>query len=102
MTAPAGHPLDRLSAAEIDAARTLFQKNDLLTPTTRFALLALEEPAKDAVLGWGPGDPLDRRGRALRLGVATGQVRSATASAPRETVDEVTEINPAVDGQPPI
>ncbi|MDG4826366.1 primary-amine oxidase [Asanoa sp. WMMD1127] len=102
MTAPAGHPLDRLSAAEIDAARTLFQKQDLLTPTTRFALLALEEPAKHEVLAWRPGDPLDRRVRALLLDVATGQVRSAIASVTREQVDEVVDIDPAVDGQPPI
>jgi primary-amine oxidase len=98
----AGHPLERLSAAEIDAARTLFQKNDLLTPTTRFAMLALEEPAKPAVLAWRDGDPLDRRVRALLLDVATGQVRSAVASVTRDEIDEVTEIDPAVDGQPPI
>jgi len=98
----AGHPLERLSAAEIDAARTLFQKNDLLTPTTRFAMLALEEPTKPAVLAWQPGDPVDRRVRALLLDAATGQVRSAIASVTRAEVDEVTEIDPAVDGQPPI
>ncbi|MEV0716664.1 primary-amine oxidase [Asanoa sp. NPDC050611] len=98
----ADHPLARLRAAEIDAARTLFQKNDLLTPTTRFALLALEEPDKHTVLAWRDGDPLDRRVRALLLDVATGQVRSAIVSVTREQVDEVVEIDPAVDGQPPI
>ncbi|MEV4537605.1 primary-amine oxidase [Asanoa sp. NPDC049518] len=98
----AGHPLERLSAAEIDAARTLFQKNDLLTPTTRFATLALEEPAKGDVLAWRPGDPLDRRVRALLLDVATGAVRSAVVSVTRDEVDEVVDLDPAVDGQPPI
>ncbi|GIF67359.1 amine oxidase [Asanoa ishikariensis] len=98
----AGHPLERLSAAEIDAARTLFQKNDLLSPTTRFATLALEEPAKGAVLAWRPGDPLDRRVRALLLDVATGAVRSAVVSVTRDEVDEVVDLDPAVDGQPPI
>ncbi|GAA1854198.1 primary-amine oxidase [Asanoa iriomotensis] len=98
----AGHPLERLSAAEIDAARTLFQKNDLLTPTTRFAVLGLEEPPKDAVLAWRPGDPLDRRVNATLLDVATGQVRRVIASVTREEVDEAVEVDPAVDGQPPV
>jgi primary-amine oxidase len=102
MTAPAGHPLARLSAAEIDSARTLFQKHDLLTPTTRFAMLALEEPTKDAVLAWRTGDPLDRRVRATLLDVATGQVRAVVASVSREEIDQVTEVDTAVDGQPPI
>jgi primary-amine oxidase len=96
------HPLDRLSVEEINSGRQLLLKASLITPTTRFAMLALEEPAKSAVLAWRPGDPVDRRVRALLLDVATGQVRSAVASVTRDEIDEVTEIDPAVDGQPPI
>ena len=40
-------PAPPASAAEIGAARSLLDKAGLLGPTTRFALLALEEPAKE-------------------------------------------------------
>jgi primary-amine oxidase len=102
VAATAVHPLQRLSAAEIDAARELFARHDLLTPTTRFALLALAEPDKASVLGYRDGDPVDRRVRAVLLDVATGRSRTVLASLTRDSVDEVTDLDPAVDGQPPI
>ena len=43
----AGHPLDRLTAAEIDEARDILQADKLVTEHTRFAYLGLEEPPKD-------------------------------------------------------
>jgi primary-amine oxidase len=100
--ATATHPLERLSASEMDRARELFETNDLLTPTTRFALLALEEPAKDEVLAHKPGDPVDRRVRAVLLDVATGTTRSVVASVARMEIDHVVDVDPAVDGQAPI
>ena len=96
------HPLDRLSAAEIEAARRLFDEQGLLTPTTRFALLALEEPTKAQVLAFRPGDEMDRRVRAVLLDVATGEAGTVVASLTRGQIDERTRIDPAVDGQPPI
>jgi Cu2+-containing amine oxidase len=54
------HPLQRLSADEIRAAKKLFEDRSLLTPTTRFANLALEEPPKRDVLAFQPGDAVDR------------------------------------------
>lgn len=98
----ADHPLHRLTADEIDAARELFDRQGLLGPTVRFALLALEEPAKDLVLAHRPGDPVDRSVRAVLLDVATGAARSVVASLTRGSVDSTVEIDPAVDGQPPI
>ncbi|HEY6593132.1 MAG TPA: primary-amine oxidase [Asanoa sp.] len=100
--ATATHPLERLSASEMDRARELFEANGLLTPTTRFALLALEEPAKDEVLAHKPGDPVDRRVRAVLLDVATGTTRSVVASVARMEIDHVVDVDPAVDGQAPI
>lgn len=98
----ASHPLDRLSAAEILAARTLLQRTGLTTPTTRFAYLALEEPAKAEVLAFRPGDPMDRRVRALLLNVATGETTDVLASVTRQEVDRVTRVDADTDGQPPI
>ncbi|MEV8516870.1 primary-amine oxidase [Dactylosporangium sp. NPDC051484] len=90
------HPLQRLSAAEITAARALVEQAGLLTPTTRFADLGLDEPHLD--------DPqqVDRRVRILLLDVATGRARTVVVSLVRGAVDEVVEHDPAVDGQPPI
>jgi primary-amine oxidase len=96
------HPLQRLSGPEIDAARVTIEKAGLLSPTTRFALLALEEPPKAAVLAHQPGDPVDRRVRAVLLDVATGAVRSVVASVTRMEVDSAVDVDPAVDGQPPV
>jgi primary-amine oxidase len=96
------HPLARLSVAEIIAARSLMEKAGLLTPTTRFALLALEEPPKELVLRYRPGDQIDRQIRAVLLDVATGQSNTVVASLTRSEIDSVVHIDPAVDGQPPI
>src|SRR5687768_5824306 len=96
------HPLQRLSADEIRAARNVFDKRGLLLPTTRFAYLGLEEPPKHEVLAYRPGAPVDRRVRAVLLDVASGESYTAVASVTRGEVDQVTRIDPAVDGQPPI
>jgi primary-amine oxidase len=42
---------------------------------TRFAYLGLEEPPKDEVLAFRPGDPVERRARAILLDTATGEAR---------------------------
>ncbi len=96
------HPLDRLSADEIDAARRIIDEQGLLSPTTRFTLLALEEPPKEQVLAYRPGDPIDRRVRALLLDVATGAARSLVTSLTRGVIDSDVPVDPVVDGQPPI
>lgn len=96
------HPLARLRAGEIRAARALLARSGLLTEASRFALLALEEPPKAEVLAFSAGDPVDRRVRAILLEVDTGSSRVVVASLTRGEVDEVREIDPAVDGQPPI
>jgi primary-amine oxidase len=96
------HPLQRLTADEIDRARQLFEANDLSGETIRFSFLALEEPAKDEVLAFKAGDPVDRRVRAVLLDVATGNTRIVVASLTRSEIDEVREVDTRVDGQPAI
>lgn len=96
------HPLARLNADEIRAARAVLDEAGLVTGVTRFAVLALEEPPKQEVLAFTPGDPVDRRVRAVLLDSDTGASRTVLASITRGEVEEVTEVDPAVDGQPPI
>jgi primary-amine oxidase len=101
-TAPTGHPLERLTAEEIRATRDILQRAGLLTETTRCPLLALEEPAKSEVLAFTAGDPIRRRLRALLLDTATGLSRAVKVSLTSNDVESVTELDPLLDGQPPI
>jgi primary-amine oxidase len=60
------HPLDPLSAAEIQTAfetvLTAFKASqDLPKQSLLFPLIGLEEPAKDFVLAWQPGQPIPRK-----------------------------------------
>ncbi len=96
------HPLQRLSAEEIRAARALFDRGGMITPTTRFALLGLEEPNKLSVLDFSSGDPVDRRVRAVLLDIGTGRSRIAVASLSRGEIVSTVDVDPAVDGQPAI
>ena len=66
------HPLDPLTAEEFARAREILAAAGKMGPTVRTPVVRLEEPAKDAVLAWRPGEPIDRRVRATLLDVATG------------------------------
>jgi primary-amine oxidase len=96
------HPLARLTAEEITAARDLLDKAGLLGPTIRLPLLGLEEPPKDEVLAFRDGGPIDRRVRAVLLDVATGASQTVIVSVTRGEIDLQRAIDPAVDGQPAI
>jgi primary-amine oxidase len=80
------HPLQPLSAAEIERASEILRKD--LAPTARFVYVLLAEPPKADVLAHQPGDPIDRqafiviRERAERatyealVSITAGEVRS--------------------------
>jgi primary-amine oxidase len=55
------HPLEPLSAAEIDQAAEILRREKGLAATARFVYVMLEEPPKAEVLAYQPGDPIDRR-----------------------------------------
>jgi Cu2+-containing amine oxidase len=55
------HPLDPLSAEEIDAAVAVLRDAGDADANTRFALVSLDEPDKPAVLAWRPGQPFPRK-----------------------------------------
>jgi primary-amine oxidase len=98
------HPLDRLTAEEIATARAVLDAAGLLTATTRFAYLGLDEPAKSEVLAY-TGETAaapNRRVRAVLLDVATGVAETVVVSLTDTTVDGRIPIDPVTDGQPPI
>ncbi len=98
----AAHPLARLSADEVHAARALIEGSGLVTPSTRYAYLALEEPTKAEVLAFQPGDPVERRVRAILLDVANGRTHDVLASLTRAEVQRVAEVDTGAGGQAPI
>src|SRR5262249_56564158 len=63
------HPLACLTGPEIEAAVTVLRESGRLTDAARFAYFGLDEPPKEAVTGFAPGDPVDRR---VRVVIAPG------------------------------
>jgi primary-amine oxidase len=55
------HPLDPLSGAEIEATVAVLRAAGYVDDSTRFATIDLDEPAKAAVLGSEPAQPVARR-----------------------------------------
>jgi primary-amine oxidase len=96
------HPLQRLSAGEIRLARTVLAEHGLVGEHTRVTYLGLEEPPKEEVLAFRPGDPLDRRVRTVLLDAATGAATDVVASLTRRAIDSRVAIDTARDGQPPV
>jgi len=78
------HPLQRLGADEIRLARTVLADQGLVSEHTRFAYLGLEEPPKPEVLAFRPGEPVERRVRAILLDTATGDATDVVAPSPVE------------------
>src|SRR5215218_4310412 len=105
LTAPqstATHPLSRMSAEEVTAARGIVEAAGLLDESTKFVYVGLDEPHKRDVLAWTPGSPIERRLRVLLLDRATGNGRDLSVSVTRGTVVKDVEIDSVADGQVPI
>jgi len=56
----ANHPLDPLDATEIVTAAQILLDGGAATPGAAFQSVELREPSKETVLGFHPGDPLNR------------------------------------------
>ncbi|MCV7290450.1 primary-amine oxidase [Mycolicibacterium wolinskyi] len=96
------HPLTPLSADEIRAVRRIVADNGLLGDSVRFVYVALDEPHKNTVLAYTPGDPIDRNARVLLLDRATGQGSDLVVSITGERIVTQVSVDSAVDGHVPI
>ena len=54
------HPLEPLSPEEIASAVTIVRASGKLGPKARFVTVVLHEPAKQVVLAYREGDPIER------------------------------------------
>jgi primary-amine oxidase len=71
------HPLEPLSAHEIQAAVKLLKSEPFFTPTTRIISVMLKEPAKKCVYGWEGGQS-EREAMAVILDNATNAAATVT------------------------
>ncbi|MDO9377376.1 MAG: primary-amine oxidase [Nocardioidaceae bacterium] len=101
-TRTSAHPLARLTGEEIERSRQVLDAAGLVTSTTRFPLVLLEEPGKAAVLAWDADRPLDRRTRSLLLDRATGDVTEVVVSLTDGEVVSSRAVDVVAEGQPPI
>ncbi|SEE66165.1 primary-amine oxidase [Rhizobiales bacterium GAS191] len=102
--APALHPLDPLSAAEIEATRRLAISHFKLGDAHRFVMMRLEEPAKDAVLSHRDGGAIRRQAFVIVLDRRSGEAFEAVIDLAERKVTSSTAIpsqHPPY-GQPPI
>ena len=81
------HPLEPLSALEIELAVEIVKREKSLTSKARFASIVLEEPAKDLVLNFKSGDVFNREAALIILEPATDETYEVTVSL---TEDKVT------------
>jgi primary-amine oxidase len=84
------HPLQPLSAAEIERAAGLIRSAEGFRPSMRFITISLREPPKEVVRGFRPGDPVERGAFAVlydrerratfecRVSLGAGEVRDWT------------------------
>ena len=59
-SASISHPMDPLTTEELSAVTMTLAKENLVGATDLYSLITLEEPPKEDVLKWRPGDPVPR------------------------------------------
>jgi len=74
------HPLDPLSASEIERAWEILREARALGPRVRVIFSMLHEPAKKVVLGHRPGDAVERTACVVVVDRAEGKTYEATVS----------------------
>jgi primary-amine oxidase len=84
--APPRHPLEPLSSDEIRAAAAILRDAALVHGKTRFVTIGLEEPAREALLDWQPGDVLDRQALAILLDNESGKTYEVVVSLEERSV----------------
>ncbi|MDJ0489782.1 primary-amine oxidase [Rhodococcus qingshengii] len=96
------HPLSTLNADEIDTARTVLTNAGLVTQSTRFVYVGLDEPEKTVVHQFRSGAPIERRLRVLLLDTSTGTGTDYIVSVTGGTIITSTSLDAGNDGHVPI
>jgi primary-amine oxidase len=96
------HPLTPLTADEIRAVRRIVDAHGLLGESVRFVYTALDEPPKETVLAFSPGDPIERRARVLLLDRETGLGTDLVVSITGDRVVTQHSVDAGSEGHVPI
>ncbi|MGF1475792.1 MAG: primary-amine oxidase [Geminicoccaceae bacterium] len=84
------HPLDALTDEEYGQVRSILEAHGHVGETSAFAIISLEEPAKEDVLAWSEGDPISRVAAAV---VREGpKMFEATVDLVEKSVLDFTEV----------
>ena len=87
-----GHPLDPLTASEIDAAAGALRASSEFPEGGLFSMLVLKEPAKSAVLAYAPGAAVARQAFAVILDRKGNRTFEAVVDLPAARIASWTEI----------
>jgi primary-amine oxidase len=93
------HPLEPLTPKEIETAVAIARKQCGLSKKVRFSTVTLNEPPKEVVLSFKPGDTINREAFMILLDNETGMTYEAIVSLTQEAVTDWKHIP---DVQPPI
>jgi primary-amine oxidase len=85
-TTPTVHPLTPLTAEELQMAVAIARQSKLLSDRVRFMSVTLQEPPKDCVLAYQPGDSLDRQAFIVLLDNETGHTYEAIVSVTQQSI----------------
>ncbi len=80
------HPLDPLTAPEMEQAAALFRAHHPAR-RLRFVSISLREPLKRSVAAFSPGDPIDRRAFAVAIDRADGKIYEGVANLTGDAVE---------------
>ena len=86
------HPLDPLTAAEIDAVSGALRASSQFPDGGQFAALVLKEPPKNAVLAYAPGAAIPRQAFAVILDRKGNRTFEAVVDLPAARVASWTEV----------
>ena len=80
------HPLEPLSKAEVESAVAIVKADPRTTDTSRFVTVVLNEPSKEAVLGYTPGSLVEREAFVILLDNSSGQCVEALVSLTQSAI----------------
>lgn len=86
------HPLEPLTAEEVRVAVATIKQDRSLSNRVRFMSVALQEPPKDCVLAYRPGDSIERQAFMVLLDNETAKTYEAIVSVTNQAVISWTHI----------